>query len=128
MLEDHFYFHNQVKKVHMNWSDFCQNPKNLIFGSFFRIFGPSWLDRIFFQKSVFLTLWLDWWANSEIFGRERTEGKTKRGKFIEHFCWRNCQIKNSTLLNIQLFFPNSIRSSLLLTLNIFHTLFWCFYC
>ena len=53
------------KKVYTNGLDFCQNPKNLIFGAFLGLFGPAWPARIFFffffQKSgfaTFLTLWL----------------------------------------------------------------------
>ena len=40
-LEEHQYFHIQVKKVHLNGLDFCQNPENLDFGSFWGLFGSS---------------------------------------------------------------------------------------
>ena len=36
------------KKAHMNELDFCQNQQNLIFGSFFELFGPTDSSGLFF--------------------------------------------------------------------------------
>ena len=38
-LEDHYYFHIQVKIVYMNELGFCQNPTKLIIGPFWGLFG-----------------------------------------------------------------------------------------
>ena len=97
-LDNHWYFHIQVKQVYMNRSEFCQNPKILIFGPFLELFRPSWSNGIFFFQKlgfvIFLTLWLsnfmqrirkNWSANPEILNCERTDGWTNKAKLIGHF-------------------------------------------
>ena len=59
-LDNHWYFHIQVKQVYMNRSEFCQNPKILIFGPFWNFLGPPDLTGFFFFQKlgfvIFLTL------------------------------------------------------------------------
>ena len=94
------------KKVQMNGLDFCQNPKNLIFGPFLGLFGPSWPDGTFSSKSglvTFLTLWLSNFMQKirkkliSIFWHLglRTDGQKDGTKFIGHFRSQGCP-KNAT--------------------------------
>ena len=56
-LQDHSYFHVQVKKIHMNGLQFCQKPHNIFWG----IFGTFWAHltrRDFFFKNLALSLFL----------------------------------------------------------------------
>ena len=48
-LEDHYYLHIQIKKVHINWIRFLSKPQKHHFGA---IFGPPCLDGIFFKNQA----------------------------------------------------------------------------
>ena len=77
---DRYYFHIQVKKVHLNGSDFCWNPKNLHF-------SPFWVlltRRDFFSKNRTWSLLTsckksgkNWWA-PELQRSWVTNGQTNR--------------------------------------------------
>ena len=50
----------------MNWSDFCQNLKNVILGTFLGLFEPFWsiwFFFVFFQKSGSITLFYSCLSN-----------------------------------------------------------------
>ena len=94
-VADHYYFHIQVKKVHLNGSDFLLKPRK---PQFFTILGPPDPTRLFFQKSDVVTsnfmqkirekLMSSW--TSKILSNEWTDEQT--AEFTGHLSLSGCPI------------------------------------
>ena len=64
-LEDHKYFHIQVKKVYMKWVRFLsKTPKNSIWGHFLDILGPPKPTGLCFKNQTPLLLLLYYYLTS----------------------------------------------------------------
>ena len=101
-VADHYYFHIQVKKVHLNGSDFLLKPRK---PQFFTILGPPDPTRLFFQKSDVATSFNLWPSNfmqkiretlmsswtSKILSNECTDEQT--AEFTGHVRLSVCPIK-----------------------------------